>query len=232
MAGKSPAPGGCEGARARDDVRALIMGSVGGSGVHGLPLPGRDDTIAALATAPGRSALATIRLSGKRAHEIARTVVASWPAGPKHARLSAISDPRSGQLLDRSVVVYHDAPHSYTGEDLVEITSHGGGVVPSTIIAVLIDRGARQALPGEFTRRAGLNGKMDVMQAEANGDLIDARSRRAQAVALAQLDGGLSRRITALRDALIAIEALIAYDIDFPEEDDGPVSVERIATAC
>jgi tRNA modification GTPase len=202
------------------------------TGVHDLPLAGRDDTIVALATAPGRSALAVIRLSGGRAHTIARTIAASWPAGASRTRLTAITDPRSGQLLDRSIVVYHDAPHSYTGEDLVEITSHGGGVVSSTIIAALIAQGARQALPGEFTRRAVLNGKIDVMQAEAISDLIDARSRRAQTAALAQLDGGLSRRISALRDALIGIEALIAYDIDFPEEDDGPVPSERILAAC
>ena len=202
------------------------------AGVAGLAVRGSDDTIVALATPPGRGALATIRLSGARAHEIARTIVQAWPAEPKHVQLSPIVDPRTGQLLDRATVIRHDAPRSYTGEQLVEITSHGGVVVPTTIIAALIDQGARQALPGEFTRRAVLNGKLDMMQAEAVADLIDARSRRGQTVALAQLDGGLSRRIAGLRDAVIAIEALIAYDIDFPEEDDGPVPARRVLEAC
>ena len=189
----------------------------------GSALPGGDDTIVALATAPGRAALAMIRLSGSRAHQIAQRIILPWPEGPRIVQLAAIVDPRSGKLLDRAIVVRYDAPQSYTGESLVEITSHGGAVVPSTIIGALIDLGARQALPGEFTRRAVLNGRLDVLQAEAIADLIDARSRRAQSVALAQMDGGLSRRISHLRDALIEIEALIAYDIDFPEEDDGPV---------
>ncbi len=197
----------------------------------GAALPGGSDTIVALATAPGRAALATIRLSGKRAHEIGSRVVQAWPAMPRAARLSPIIEPESGTLLDRAVVVRYDAPHSYTGDDLVEITAHGGAVVPNTIIAALIDQGARQAYPGEFTRRAVLNGKLDVVQAEAIADLIDATSRRAQSVALVHLDGGLSRRITSLRDALIDIEALIAYDIDFPEEDDGPVPRDRILEA-
>ena len=194
-------------------------------------LPGSDDTIVALATAPGRAALATIRLSGARAYEIARTMIREWPDSAREARLSALVNPRSGELLDRAIVVRYDAPHSFTGEHLVEISSHGGVVVPSTIIAALIGLGARQALPGEFTRRAVLHGKLDVIQGEAIADLIDARSQRAQSVALAQLDGGLSRRIAGLRDQLVGIEALIAYDIDFPEEDDGPVAASRISAA-
>ena len=195
-------------------------------------LPGAGDTIVAMATAPGRAALATIRLSGADAHHIAQAVVQKWPAAPGRVRLSPIVEPRSGKLLDQAVVIRYDAPRSYTGEPVVEITTHGGAVVPGTIIAVLIAQGARHALPGEFTRRAVLNGKLDIVQAEAISDLIDARSQRAQSVALAQLDGNLSRRIARLRNGLIEIEALIAYDIDFPEEDDGPVPEARIIEAC
>jgi tRNA modification GTPase len=194
-------------------------------------LPGSEDTIVAIATAQGRSALAVIRLSGDRAFEIARAIVAPWPDTPRRLTLSAIRSQQSGVLLDRALVTRYDRPHSYTGEDLVELTTHGGALVPSTIVAALIEHGARQATAGEFTRRAVLNAKLDIMQAEAVADLIDARSRRAQTVALAQLDGGLSRRISELRTALIEIEALLAYDIDFPEEDDGPISSERIADA-
>ena len=200
----------------------------------GSVLPGGDDTIVALATAPGRGALAVIRLSGRRAFEIAKPLVSLWPLLPRRVTLSDITDGRgtSAVLLDHALVTRYEAPHSYTGEDLVELTTHGGALVPSTVIAALIDHGARQALPGEFTRRAVLNGKLDVTQAEAIADLIDARSRRGQSAALTQLDGGLSRRIGDLRSALIEIEALIAYDIDFPEEDDGPISSERIVTAA
>lgn len=104
-------------------------------------------------------------------------------------------------------------------------------MVPASIVAALISSGARQALPGEFTRRAVLNGKLDILQAEAIGDLIDARSRAMQHAALGQLDGGLSRRLLALRNDLIELEALIAYDIDFPEEDDGPVPRPKIGRA-
>jgi tRNA modification GTPase len=101
-------------------------------------------------------------------------------------------------------------------------------MVPTSIVATLIASGARQALPGEFTRRAVLNGKLDLLRAEAIGDLIDAKSYAMQRAALSQLDGGLSRRLLRLREDLIGLEALIAYDIDFPEEDDGPVPRDRI----
>jgi tRNA modification GTPase len=100
-----------------------------------------------------------------------------------------------------------------------------------SVMAALIEAGAREALPGEFTRRAVLNGKLDVLQAEAIGDLVDARSHGGQRAALNQLDGGLSRRILTLREWLLELEALIAYDIDFPEEDDGPVAPERVRVA-
>ena len=188
------------------------------------------ETIVAQATAPGRGALAIVRLSGPKAHAVARDALENWPASPRQATLSAVLDP-SGQALDRSIVVRYDAPASFTGQDAVEIITHGGLVVPTTVIAALVARGARIALPGEFTRRALLNGKLDILQAEATGDLVAADSRAAQRTALRQLDGGLSRRILALRDELVGVEALIAYDIDFPEEDDGPVAPARILHA-
>ena len=195
----------------------------------GPSLPGGEDTIVALATPPGRGALSVIRVSGPRAHEVGRAIARTWPAMPRQAVLTSIHD--NGSELDRAVVTRYDAPASFTGEDAVEISTHGGLVVPATIIAALVDRGARMALPGEFTRRAVLNGKLDILQAEATADLIAAGSRAAQRVALQQLDGGLSRRIAALRSEVLAIEALIAYDIDFPEEDDGPIAPERTLAA-
>ena len=193
-------------------------------------LPGALDTIVALATPTGRGALSVIRLSGPRAHEIGAALTSRWPSRPREAVLAALRD-RTGRELDRAVVIRYDAPASFTGEDAVELSTHGGLVVPTTVIAAAIDAGARQAEPGEFTRRAVLNGKLDILQAEATADLIAAGSRSAQRVALQQLEGGLSRRILSLRAAVLEIEALVAYDIDFPEEDDGPIDPERTLAA-
>jgi tRNA modification GTPase len=189
------------------------------------------DTIVAVATAPGRGALAIVRVSGPRAHAIVRATLDRWPDGPRSVVVSLLRD-GSGTALDQVVVTRYDAPASYTGEDAVELVTHGGSVVSATVSAALVARGARLAAPGEFTRRAVLNGKMDVLQAEATADLVDARSRAAQSVALRQLDGGLSRRVLELRSQLIELEALIAYDIDFPEEDDGPIAPARIGAAA
>jgi tRNA modification GTPase len=190
-------------------------------------IAGAGDTIVAEATLPGRGALAVIRLSGSRAQEIARALCNRWPERPRTSTVVHLRDPR-GVPLDEAVVVRYDAPASFTGEDAVEITTHGGFTVPATVVAALIEQGARLALPGEFTRRAVLNGKLDLLQAEAIGDLVASSSRAAQRLALEQLDGGLSRRLLGLRADLLELEALIAYDIDFPEEDDGPIPRERI----
>jgi tRNA modification GTPase len=114
----------------------------------------------------------------------------------------------------------------------VELCTHGGAAVPAAVLAALVRAGAREARPGEFTQRAVLNGKLDLVQAEAVGDLVDARSGAMRRAALAQLDGGLSRRVAALRDELVGLEALLAYDVDFPEEDDGPVPRGRVLAAA
>lgn len=192
-------------------------------------IPQLDDTIVAVATPIGRGALAVIRLSGPNAFTIARKHVQTWSPEPRVVHLSAIHD--ENESLDRALVTSFPGPNSFTGDDTVEISTHGGFIVSASIVAALISSGARQALPGEFARRAVLNGKLDILQAEAIVDLIDARSRAMQHAALGQLDGGLSRRLLDLRDDLIELEALIAYDIDFPEEDDGPVPREKIERA-
>jgi tRNA modification GTPase len=189
------------------------------------------DTIAAIATPAGRGALAVIRVSGPRAHALVRSIAERWPDEPRRPTLSVLRD-AEGQPLDEALVTRYDTPASFTGEDMVELSTHGGAVVPVTVVAALIAAGAREARPGEFTRRAVLHGKLDVLQAEAIGDLVSASSRAAQRLALRQLDGGLSRRIAALREGVLAVEALVAYDIDFPEEDDGPVPRERIREAA
>jgi tRNA modification GTPase len=198
---------------------------VSGANGHGLV----DDTIVAIATAPGRGAIAVIRLSGPHAFSIAARHVHDWPRQPRAAHLAVFFD--NDQRLDEILITVFPAPHSYTGEDVVEISTHGGHVVPNSVVAALTTSGARQAVAGEFTRRAVLNGRLDILQAEAVGDLIDASSRAMQNAALTQLDGGLSRRLGALRNELLGLEALIAYDVDFPEEDDGPIPRERIETA-
>jgi tRNA modification GTPase len=123
------------------------------------------------------------------------------------------------------------SPRSYTGDDTVEFSTHGGLIVPESIVAVVLRAGARQAYPGEFTRRALLNGRLDLVQAEAIGDLIDATSDAMRRVVLHQLDGSLSRQIEGLRSAMLDVEALLAYDIDFPEEDHGPISHHQISSA-
>jgi tRNA modification GTPase len=185
-----------------------------------------EDTIVAVATPTGFGALALVRLSGPDAFVIAEKHIRPWPSAPRVVQLGTIHS--VGEALDQALVTLFPGPNSFTGDDTVEISTHGGYLVPASIVAALISSGARQALPGEFTRRAVLNGKLDILQAEAIGDLIDARSRAMQHASLDQLDGGLSRRLLQLREDLIGLEALIAYDIDFPEEDDGPVSREKI----
>ena len=188
------------------------------------------DPIAALATPPGRSALAVIRLSGAGAFEVAARVVPSFSPVPRQARLAAFRA-ADGTLIDRGICIAYPAPHSYTGDDTVELTCHGGLVAPTRLLEALHAAGARPAAPGEFTRRAVLNGRLDLVQAEAVGDLIDATAPAQARAALAQLDGSLSARIADLRAALVEVQALLGYEIDFPEEDDGPVPRSRIADA-
>ncbi|MEO8031895.1 MAG: tRNA uridine-5-carboxymethylaminomethyl(34) synthesis GTPase MnmE [Gemmatimonadota bacterium] len=188
------------------------------------------DPIAALATPPGRSALAIVRLSGTGAFGLAAKVVPSFKTDPpRTARLARLVD-REGHTIDRGLYLVYPAPHSATGEDLVEFSCHGGLMVPARLLEALHSAGARPAAPGEFTRRAVLNGKLDLLQAEAVGDLIEASAPAQAGAALHQMEGGLSRRIAALREDLLDLESLLAYDIDFPEEDDGPLSRARIET--
>ena len=187
------------------------------------------DTIVAIASAPGRGAIALVRLSGPDAFPIAARHVREMPSEPRVAHLREVF--HGEEKLDEALITLFPAPNSFTGEDIVEFSTHGGYFVPSSIMGALTSSGARQALPGEFTRRAVLNGKLDVIQAEAIGDLIDASSHVMHRTALAQLDGGLSRRLLSLRNDLIEVEALIAYDVDFPEEDDGPIPRAKIERA-
>jgi len=190
------------------------------------------DPIVALATPPGRSALALIRLSGKGAFDVAALALQPFrPDPPRAVRRVRVVHPTTGAAVDDALVACFPAPRSYTGDDLVELSTHGGLLVPAAVVAALLAAGARPAAPGEFSRRAVLNGKLDLLQAEATADLIDAGSPAQARRALQQLDRGLSRRLEQLRSELIELEALIAYEIDFPEEDEGPVAPERVERA-
>lgn len=187
------------------------------------------DPIAALATPPGRSALAVVRLSGTGAFDVADRVIEGFRISPARTAVLAVFRGAEGEAIDRGLYSVFPRPHSYTGEDLVELSCHGGLLAPARLLAALHAAGARPAAPGEFTRRAVMNGKLDLVQAEAVGDLIDATAPAQARAALGQLDGGLSRRLAELRQALLEAESLLAYGIDFPEEDDGPVPAARIA---
>jgi tRNA modification GTPase len=191
------------------------------------------DTIAAIATPQGRGAVALLRVSGPDALGVLRHIAPGvGDVQPRAQRLAALRHPESGELLDRGLVTYFAAPASYTGEDTLEIATHGGVLTPQLVLDALLAAGARAAEPGEFTRRAYLNGKLDLLQAEAVADLIDGRSRALHRAAVHQMERGLSRRVSELRDAVIGTEALIAYSIDFPEEDEPPVPPERIQASA
>ena len=171
-------------------------------------------------------------MSGAGAFALAaRCLQPFQPDPPRTAYRARLAHPETGEPVDEVLAACFPAPRSYTGEDVVEISTHGGLVVPAAAVAAFVVAGARLAEPGEFTRRAVLNGKMDLLQAEATADLIDAGSPAQRRRALHQLERGLSGRLAALRQEVLELEGLIAYDIDFPEEDEGPVSEARVRGA-
>lgn len=201
-----------------------------GSAFPAQPRAGEMDTVAAVATAPGRAGLAVVRVSGPAVSAIVR--VLGLPELPARRAVTAwLHHPGDGRRVDRVMATRFEAPASYTGEDVLEIGCHGGHLVPQLVLDAVCAAGARPAGPGEFARRAYLNGKLDLIQAEATLDLVDARSEAVHRAALFQLEGGLSRRIQALREKLVELHAGLAYEIDFPEEDEGPLPPERIDRA-
>jgi len=186
------------------------------------------DTIVAISSAIGRGALSIVRLSGPGTTGIARLLLSPYPEQARYATLATARDPESGVLLDQLIAVRYDAPASYTGEEMLELSCHGGQATSRVVLACCLALGARGARPGEFTQRALLNGKLDLAQAEALPDLIDASSEPMRRIALGTVGGGLSRRVAELRDSILQLEAVMAYSVDFPEEDDGEVPRERI----
>ena len=175
------------------------------------------DTIAALATPPGRGGIGVVRLSGPGVPAVARKVVGTLPP-PRRASFRTFRDALD-QPVDRGIAIYYEAPASYTGEPMLELQGHGGPVVMQALLAACIDAGARLADPGEFTRRAFLDGKLDLAQAEAVADLIDAASREAARSALRSLSGEFSAAVHQLEANLLDLRVLVEAMLDFPEED-------------
>ena len=175
------------------------------------------DTIAALATPPGRGSVGIVRLSGPTATDIARAILGQLPM-PRHARYLPFLD-AAGEPLDQGIALYFPGPHSFTGEDVVEFQGHGGPVVMDLLLGRALALGARAAQPGEFSERAFLNDKLDLAQAEAIADLIDAASEQAARASLRSLQGQFSERIHQLVDALTGLRLYVEAAIDFPDEE-------------
>ncbi|HWR57670.1 MAG TPA: tRNA uridine-5-carboxymethylaminomethyl(34) synthesis GTPase MnmE [Thermodesulfovibrionales bacterium] len=193
-----------------------------------------DDTIAAISTPLGEGGIGIVRLSGKDAVSIAAKLFSSSKGrrledAESHKLIRGfITNPSSGSTLDEVLVAVMKAPHTYTREDVVEINCHGGVLPLRKILELVLRQGARLAEPGEFTKRAFLNGRIDLSQAEAVIDLIRAKTDQSGRIALEQLAGGLSEKITSLRDRIASVCAHIEAYIDFPEEEIGPASLEEM----
>lgn len=194
-----------------------------------------DDTMAAIATTHGQGGIAIIRVSGKNSIEIFRKVF-KRPEGSRGVlefmshRLykGQITDSSSDNSIDNVLGVVMKSPHSYTGEDVVEIHCHGGHLVPKKILGILFDAGARPAQPGEFTLRAFLNGKIDLAQAEAVVDIVNAQTEEGLKQAELQLEGLLSKKINELKETLLDVLAEVEANVDFPEEDIEPMAKESM----
>lgn len=183
------------------------------------------DPIAAIATAQGRGGIGVIRISGMDITSLAYGVLAKLPT-PRQASYSQFLD-ANGEVLDQGIAVYFPAPHSYTGEDVLELQGHGGPAVLQLILQRCLDLGARLALPGEFTRRAFLNDKMDLAQAESVADLIAANSAEAARSAMRALRGDFSAAVHELVEELIHLRMLVEAMLDFPEEEVDALDLER-----
>lgn len=175
------------------------------------------ETIAAIATAPGSGGIGIVRVSGAACKRIAVGVLGLCPA-PRHAAYLDFKE-ADGSLIDRGIAIYYSAPHSYTGEDVLELQAHGGPALMQILLARCLALGARQATPGEFTKRAYLNDKLDLAQAEAVIDVINASTEAAARSAVRSLSGEFSGRIQALLSRMIELRMYVEACLDFPEEE-------------
>jgi len=177
----------------------------------------RNDTIAAIATAPGRAGIGIVRISGPALPKLIAGLL-ERPPPPRHAVLADFLD-AGGAVMDCGIALYFPAPRSYTGEDMLELQGHGGTVVLQLLLRRCLELGARLAEPGEFTKRAYLNDKLDLAQAESVADLIDASTTEAARCAVRSLQGAFSERIAVLARALVELRTVVEATLDFPEED-------------
>jgi tRNA modification GTPase len=183
------------------------------------------DTIAAVATAQGRGGVGVVRISGGNVRALANGILGSLPK-PRHATYGNFLDDR-GDVLDQGIALYFPAPHSYTGEEVLELQGHGGPAVLQLLLQRCLDLGARLAQPGEFTRRAFLNDKLDLAQAESVADLIDANTAEAAKSAMRSLRGEFSAAIHGLVADLIRLRMMVEAMLDFPEEEVDMIDLER-----
>ncbi|HEY8998602.1 MAG TPA: tRNA uridine-5-carboxymethylaminomethyl(34) synthesis GTPase MnmE, partial [Edaphobacter sp.] len=192
--------------------------------------PSHQDTIVAISTPPGRGGIGVIRLSGSKAREIAEPMLRlRRPFAPGRARFAEILD-EEGTVIDEAVATYFAAPHSYTSDDIVEIAAHGSPVVLEMLVRRAVSGGARLAEPGEFTQRAFLSGRLDLTQAEAVRDLIDASTLNQARVAARQLGGALSRQVAPIKQQLIALIAALEAGVDFAEDDIDTMLAQEIVS--
>lgn len=175
------------------------------------------DIIAAIATPPGRGGIGVVRISGKNLTKLAKSILGKLPK-PRYAHLSQFLD-MNGQVIDQGIALYFPAPNSYTGEDVLELQGHGGPAVMNLLLSQCLSAGARLAQPGEFTLRAYLNNKIDLIQAESVADIIAANTSEAARCAIHSLQGHFSARIEELVDLLITLRMLIEATLDFPEDE-------------
>jgi tRNA modification GTPase len=175
------------------------------------------DTIAAIATATGSGGIGIVRVSGPASQVIAKAVLGNCPV-PRYAAYLGFKD-ANGELIDRGIAIYYAAPHSYTGEDVLELQAHGGPALMHLLLVRCLELGARQAEPGEFTRRAFLNEKLDLAQAEAVADVINASTTEAARSAMRSLSGDFSKLVHQLLDQLINLRMYVEACLDFPEEE-------------
>ncbi len=185
-----------------------------------------EDTIAAVATPPGRGGVGIVRVSGPGVRAIIEALIGGLPP-PREARFRRFRDAR-GEVIDEGLVLFFPAPRSFTGEDVLELHGHGGPVVMDMLLERVLELGARPARPGEFSERAFLNGRLDLAQAEAVADLIDSGSRAAARAALRSLEGEFSQAIEALSERLIELRMYVEAAIDFPEEEIDFLSDEAV----
>ena len=188
------------------------------------------DTIIAVSTPPGQGGIAVIRLSGQDACDISKKGIPLKTLKPRYAHFTQVIDPETHELIDDVVITYFKAPASYTGDDTIEISCHGGYVAAPAILNLYYKLGARPALPGEFTRRAFINGKMDLLQAEAVADLIHAVSDSGKKIATQTLSGQLSDKILDLRAELTDIASILELELDFSDQEITPLDQREISS--